>query len=359
MKLVSIFALTLAVGAVALGAPPKKPTPKKPTAKPTPAKPQQPGVKGASQMAGGAIRFGDLFALRSGFTYQILSARYSLDPLNDYEHDALSPDEKFLILKVAIKNNRQGSDNDTGGELLQAVDATNKTYDSGRYSLASKPGEEFSVNLKPGQGLGQGGVDPLEVSFKVNKDAKIVKLILKNGREGTKEEVLRFFLAGATEAEAGGKPDPKNIVSPLPAWASEGSMVPVGQPIPSYTYFMTLTGFSTATLSGEEAEEGKKWIFANIKVKNPWKTKKQGLFDFYGGDNIGNLVLIDGDGEKYHASKFLKAKKDEQPSDELDPNEEVSFRIGFQVPSDATFKTAKLGSSRGHLFVFDASTAGK
>jgi hypothetical protein len=362
MKFPRCLALILALAAPTLAAPPKKPAPKKPPAKPAPAKPKppQPGVKGASQMAGGAIRFGEIFALKSGFTYQILSARYSLDPRDDYSHDGLAADEKFLILTVAIKNNRRAGDNDTGGEFLQAVDATNKNFDNGLYALASKPGEAFAVNLKPGQGLGQGGVDPLEVAFKLGKDTKIVKLILKNGREGTSEEVLRFFVAGATEAEAGGKPDPKNILAPLPVWAVDGAVIPAGQTVPSYTYFLTFTGFTSAgSLNGQEAEEGKKWVFASVKVKNAWKSKKQSLYDFYGGDSIANLVLIDADGEKYPASRFLKAKKDEDPEGDLDPGEERAFRIAFQVAKDATFKTAKLGSSRGHLFLFDASAAGK
>ncbi|MGC4045028.1 MAG: hypothetical protein QM758_14655 [Armatimonas sp.] len=317
-------------------------------------------MKGAKQVAGGTVHFGDIFALKSGFTYQILSARYSLDPRDDYDRQALGASEKFLILKVAIKNNRQGSDNSTGGELLQAVDANNTVYESERYALASKPGEIFSAKLKPGQGVGQGGTDPLEVAFKMPAAARIVKLILKKGREGTSEDVVRFIIAGATEAEAGGKPDPKNVIAPLPTWAADGATVPVGQPIPSYTYFMTLTGFSTADmLAGHAPGAGKKWVFADVKVKDAWKAKKQGLFDFYGGASIANLVLIDGDGEKYHASKFLKAKRDEPPSDALEPAEELPFRIAFEVPKDATFKTAKLGCSRGHLFVFDASQAGK
>ena len=138
----TLFLLTplVLLAGVALGAPPKKTLPKKPPVKPAPAKP---GVKGAAQMAGGVIRFGEIFALKSGFTYQILSARYSLDPRDDYEHDALKADEKFLILRVAMKNNRKEGDNDTGGESLQAVDATGKLYDNGLYVLASKPGEEF------------------------------------------------------------------------------------------------------------------------------------------------------------------------------------------------------------------------
>lgn len=353
----SLFLLTplVLLAGLAAAAPPKKTV--KPPVKPKP--PTSVGVKGAAQMAGGALRFGEIFALKSGFTYQILSARYSLDP---FVQDSVSADEKFLVLRVAIKNNRKEGDTwfNPDAHAFQAVDSANQNREGNAYALGSKPDEPLSPSLKPGQGLGQGGGDPLEVAVKVPMTARLAKLILKQGREGASEEVLRFFLAGATEAEAGGKPDPTNVIAPLPAWAEAGATIPVGQAVPTKSYFMTLTGFSSAgSPSGQEPEEGKKWVFANVNVKNAFKSVKQGVFNFYGGDSINNLVLIDSDGEKYPASRFFKAKKDEEPDSDLDPGEERAFRIGFLVPKDAAFKSAKLGSPPGHVFLFDASAAGK
>ncbi len=317
------------------------------------------GVKGASQLAGGAIRFGELFALKDGFTYQILSARYSLDPFEAYEPIKPDKNEKLLILTVAIKNNQRDRDNFFGEHVVQAVDSANQIYESTAYALKSKPGEGFSPTLKPGQGLGQGGADPVELAIKLPQSTSLVKLILKQGREGTSEEVLRFFLAGATEVEAGGKPDPKNLIAPLPAWAAPDALVPLAQLLPSNSYFFQLTGFSTASKLGEtEAEEGKKWIFAHITVKNAWH-KSQNIYDFSGGDAINELVLRDMDGEKHPASQLLKAKRDEAAEGELDAGEERAFRIAFQVPKDATFKTVLLGSPGGHRYLFDASAAGK
>ncbi|MGC4045026.1 MAG: DUF4352 domain-containing protein [Armatimonas sp.] len=361
MKSVSIFALTLALGVVAVAAPPKKPTkpPVKPAAKPTPKPPSSPGVKGAGQVAGGVLKFGDLFALKSGFTYQILSARYSLEPFECYETLAPSTGEKLLILTVATKNNKRGEDNFFGDHLYQAVDDKNQNYENSSYLLRSQPGVGFSPTLKPGQGIGQGGTDPLEVAFKMPSDTRLVKLILKLGREGTSEEVTRFFLAGATEAEAGGKPDPKNLITPLPAWAQKGAIVPADQYVPSWTYQFKLNGFSKADKKGDEdAEEGKQWVYANVMVKNPFHNK-QNLFDFSGGDDIRQMVLIDGDGEKYPASYLLKAKQDETYEGELEPGEEKAYRVAFLVPKDATFKSVRLGAPRSNLFAFDASTAGK
>lgn len=331
----------------------------KPPAKPAAKPPATAGVKGAGQLAGAALRFGDLFALDSGFTYQILSARYSVEPFDDYTHLLPGRNEKLLILQVAIKNNRRDADNffDPANHTLQAIDSSNQNYDSAAYRLRSKPGEGFSPNLKPGQGLGQAGADPVEIAFRMPLDTRIVKLILQRRREGTREEVVRFFLAGATEAEAGGKPDPKNVVAPLPAWALPGATAAPGTSYPSGGFLFRFEGFASAEKLGEEEpEEGKRWVFARIAVKNALAAS-QPLFEFYQGDSIVDLVLVDAEGEKYMAAHFLKASKDEAPEGGLDPGEERVFRIGFKVPREAKFKTILLGSPAGHLYRFDATGA--
>lgn len=362
MKSIALFSLTLALLAPVLAVPPKKPTKppvKKPTPKPTPKPAQQPGVKGAGQMAGGVLKFGDLFAIKAGFTYQILGARYTLEPFECYDPTAPSTGEKLLVLTVAIKNNKRGEDNFFGEHPLQAVDEKGRNYESGYYALRSQGRAAFSPSLKPGQGIGQSNTDPLQVVFKMPADARIVKLILKEGREGTSEEVTRFFIAGATEAEAGGKPDPKNAIAPLPAWAQKDATVPTDQFVPSWLYQFKMNGFSKADKKGDEdASEGKHWVFASITVKNPLHDK-QGLYDFVGGDDIREMALIDTDGEKYPASYMLKAKRDEGYDGELEPGEERVYRIAFEVPKDATFKTVRLGAPRSNRYSFDASGAGK
>lgn len=333
----------------------------RPKPKPKPAQKPTVGVKGASQLSGGAIRFGELFALKSGFTFQILSARYTLDPFDGTPPLSPEGEEKLLILTVAIKNNRKAADNwfNSEGHVFQLVDNNNQNYEGYNFQQKSKPGVAFSPTLKPGQGIGQPGNDVLEVAVKLPLKARLVKIILKQGREGTSEEVLRFFLADATEAEAGGKPDPKNIIAPLPSVAAPDAIAQPGTSYPSHLFFFQLTGFASAdSVNGQAAEDGKKWVFANVLVKNALAAK-QSLFDFYAGDSISQLVLVDSDGEKYPAYQFLKAKRDEPAEGELDPGEERAFRIAFQVPKNATFKTVLLGSPRGHRYRFDASAAGK
>ncbi len=329
------------------------------SAQKTGTRPPTVGIKGAGQMAGAAIRFGEIFGLKSGFTYQVLSARYTIDPFADFI-DATNGDEKFVVLNIAIKNNRK-IDNwfNSDGHVIQAVDSMNQNFEGSTHIQASKPGEPFSPTLKPGQGLGQSATEQVMVAVKMPQTARLVKLILKQGREGTSEEVIRFFLADATEAEAGGKPDPKNVIAPLPKWAEKGAIIPMGQLVPSNSFYFKLNGYSTAAKLGDAAaEEGKQWVFAEVSVKNA-KQAPQAIFSFYLGDSVSQMVLIDADGEKYPAARFVKPKRDDDAEGNLEALEERNFRVAFQVPKNVVFKQARLGSPSHHQFLFDASMAGK
>src|SRR5437763_254947 len=61
-------------------------------------------VKGQKQMAGGPGVFGTVYPLNDGFNFEVIKARYSVEPYNAYETEIAKSDEKFLILTVAIKN---------------------------------------------------------------------------------------------------------------------------------------------------------------------------------------------------------------------------------------------------------------
>ncbi len=322
--------------------------------------PPSTGVKAAPQMTGGVNRFGDLIGLQTGWSFQILSARFTFDPFDDYTRMFPVANEKLLVLSVAIKNMSKGdSAFNPAAHSFQAIDVNNDVHEQTAYKLLSKPGVEFFPSLKPGQGFGQGGVNTVEVAIKVPLNTKLTKLILKQGRFGTKEEVVRFFLAGATEAEAGGKPDPKNVIAALPESAVKGTPDSVTGLYPSNNYYFRIDGFSTADkLGGQDLEEGKKWVIANVTIKNGLSVK-QGIWNFHGPVLGDNAVLIDTDGEKYAAVRFIRKKSDDEVSGEFEPNEQLPFRIAFMVPKSATFKSLKYGSVDGHSYLIDASTAGK
>src|SRR5207253_752830 len=74
-----------------------------------------------------------------------------------------------------------------------------------------------SFTLRPGQGLGQPELkDPLRVAFSIPMKARITKIMVNKARLGKNEEVLRYYVAGATKEEAGEPGDPKNVIAALP-----------------------------------------------------------------------------------------------------------------------------------------------
>ncbi|RYG71230.1 hypothetical protein EON80_05560, partial [bacterium] len=188
----------LALGAnVLTGVAQAAPAVKKPAAKAKPKAVPKLGIKKTPQMTGSVGRFGELYGLKSGFTYEILSARYSYDAFDDYSGLYPDPSQKLLVLKVAIKNGTP-ADNWFSGDQhsFQLQDANNQTYSGNSYRLAAKGSAETSLTLKPGQGAGLEPGNALEVAIPVADGANITKIVLQNGRKGSKDDVMRFFVAG-------------------------------------------------------------------------------------------------------------------------------------------------------------------
>ena len=127
---VSMLALTLAVSGAHAAAPAKKAVPPANTS------------RGTQQMKGGDGVFGTVYTLDDNTTnFEILSARYSVEPFNSYNMPVANNDQKFLILTVAIKNS---GTSDLGFNPEQttftAVDDANQNYQGWDYRQASSRG---------------------------------------------------------------------------------------------------------------------------------------------------------------------------------------------------------------------------
>ncbi|RYX82254.1 DUF4352 domain-containing protein [bacterium] len=329
----------------------KKPVAKAPVKKPPVKKPTI-GIKETPQMTGAVGRFGELYGLKSGFTFQILGARYSYDAFDDYSQLYPEPDQKLLVLRVALKNNTPADlyFSSTDHEFqLQA--SNNELYTGSAYRLRSQLSNDYSPTLKPGQGIGQGEDNPFEVAIPIPNGVTISKIILKKGRKGSTEEVMRFFVAGTEGGDA------KNIIAPPSVGNGKPPFKPEGFfPSSYYEFKINSVTFTSDPIAGTEPPENRQFAVVNITYKNA-TSKPQGYYDFLAG-GLDKVAFTDADGENYPASGdigVLKASSDERSEGEIAPDSEKTCRIVIPVPKNVALKTLIIGSAKGFRWTLDAS----
>jgi hypothetical protein len=353
--------LTTSPNAYAQGAGKKRATP--PVKKGTQTQKQN-EVRGTQQMTGAVGRFGEIYTLKSGFNFQIVSAHYSLAPYNAYSQVYVGSDQKLLILQIAIKNSgKQDAYYDTTSHTFTAVDQNNQNHMGDNYLLTSMGNKQPNFTIKPAQGIGQKPTDPLTVAIVVPTDVRIGKIILNQGRLNTSEDVMRFFVAGT---EGG---DPKNIVAPLPETIrdpadSTGVIVKAEIPGKAGTYYpsgyfsVRLDSFSypgDVNVNNAPAEEGKRFASAQVTVRND-SGVEQSFFQF-GDTSSNNLVTSEGDRITFLSDAGMRkpSRDAAQESRNLKPGEEVTFRCYFAIPKEVTAKTFTVGQPGCHQYTFDVS----
>ena len=366
----TLLTLTL-ISAPTLAAQPKKKTPtaKKPTATaPSATKPQVDGgqSRGTTQVAGGDGVFGTVYTLNDGFNFTILSTKYTIESHNDYDGTMAQTDEKLLWITFAVKNSDKDRDLSGGGLDVTLVDDHDQNFTprSGSVMLTSRGRQEISFTLKPGQGLGQDPTkDELSCAIAIPAKAKIVKIILNQGRKNVPDEkVVRYTIAG----NPGGSP--KNVIAPLPRYAADptdptGSTVAnpataiLGKFYPDGYFAIRLDSVelsSDTIYEKEKPEEGKTYAIFTFTGKNSFG-KIASTYDLTGQNDA--VVLRDADGEKYKVAgdpgyAFRKAKRDELfESTEIEVGEEFSYRYFFLIPKDAKPASITFGQGKyGHVY---------
>jgi hypothetical protein len=345
----------LAVTTAAAFAAPPKPKPKPNT------------VKGQGQLAGADGRFGTVYSLQNGFNLEILAAHYTMEPW--IAPDPLAPhaDQKLLIMDLAIKN-ATPRDNEWGTEhVFRYVDAQGQLYTDSNFALASTGMGSINLRLRPGQGLGQPALhDPFRTAILLPAKARIVKIMLNQGRLTAKEEkTFRYFVAGATKAEAGEEGDPKNVIAPLPenvrdpadpsgATALDAGKGTPGMPVPSGFFELRFDGFtySADAITGHAPAKGKRFAVATMHAKC---VAKVGRSEFYGleADNVERIT--DADGERYQPVAFLKASSPEEPKRIFEKGDEYTYRIVYELPANAQAKSMLLATREGRIWTYDVS----
>lgn len=361
LSLVLAFSL---VPALAAPVPKKKPAPKVP-----------PGdvSRGAHQLAGGDGVFGTVYTLQNEFNYEILSARYTIEPHNDYSGTQADRDGKLVWITFAIKNSDRTEARAWPGTEVTLIDDNNQNYTSGsgQTMLASQGSKESFGNLLPGQGLGQDPVkDELSIAIPVPGKAKIVKILLSTGRKNVPgEKVVRYGIAG----NPGGSP--KNVIKPLAKYAADptdptgatlaipGSVI-AGKYYPDGGFavrFDTLTTTTEPIYDKTPPTDGNVYVVANMTGKNIF-SRKASTFDFYASQS-DEITVRDSDGEKYRVFgdagyAFRHPKRDEAlQSTEIEVGEEFHFRYIFMLPKNAKPASITFGQARyGHAYKLDLTT---
>jgi nucleoid-associated protein YgaU len=327
-------------------------------------------VKGQEQLAGGDGQFGTVYSMKGGLNDEILSARYSVDAFPE-NNDFIAPDPngKILVLDIAIKN-AEKSDYYVRPWSLTAVDQSGHTYDAVDTVLASDPPHSFSHTLKPGEGLGQPGLhNPLRMFYALPNDARIVKLISNEPRLNVHEDVFRYYIAGATAAEAGKAGDPKNVIAPLPDSVRDPSdpsgatalktgkagKPGSGVPVPAGPYLVTLDSFGDApsdfTYDGSAADKGKKYVVAKMTMRNALVSDVE-VWAFNGR---GVLQLVDADGDTYDLLGLLKASHDEKvdTNHKVQAGDSYTVRAVWEVPSDLSATKLIYSATGGRPWEFE------
>lgn len=324
----------------------------KPKPKPKPRVAPKPGIgiKKQPQMTGAVGRFGEIYGLKSGYTYQILSARYSYEPFDDYDQTYAATGNKLLILRFAVKNDTPEDGVFLAGRhYFQVEEANHQLFEANYFRSSVDKNTGFEPHLKPGQGVGQGNDNIVEAAIPIAEGSPVIKLILSQGRKGSKEDVMRFFIAGAPNG------DPKNVIAPAPHDSKTTPLKPEGV-FPSGFFDLTVKGvsFVSGTFARQDAPDNRRWAVLTLGLKNPTSVAVN-MFSLFGRAD-GKVAFTDGDGESYPlTTEVLKASSDEVSDADLAPGQEKTVRVAFAVPLQGELKTLTLGANSGKYWVLDAS----
>ncbi|MBS1728223.1 MAG: DUF4352 domain-containing protein [Armatimonadetes bacterium] len=322
-------------------------------------------TKGQSQLAGGYARFGETYSLKSGWNFQFISAKYTVQPFLCYGDSLAMSGQKLLVIDFSLKNATH-DDMWFGGidQMISVFDDKGAKYSSCATQLESNGIKSMDRTLKPGQGIGQPELkDPLRVCFPVPLDAKITKIILNEPRLGKNEEVVRFLMAG-TDKES----DPKNIIAPLPknvadpsdptgAVALKAGLAKIGDVVPSGEFSFKVTGVTTtkeALDPDNPLEDGKQYVVVTVQAKNIWGDKAS----YFDAQDTDDNVLVDADGEKYHAAKVLKASSNEEADTgrQMDPDDTYTVRWVFVMSEKSKATVFRLrATSEAYTWAIDLS----
>jgi hypothetical protein len=311
-------------------------------------------------MAGANGKFGVTYTLTDNngllINYTILSAAYKIEPfwLNKNDADAPNSTQKVLEIHYKIKNPQSTDAYYNGADYIQVIDPLNetlRTHDGDGRDIIT--GNQADETLKPGQ-----GIDDIVTYALVPAAGPESKLILTLGRAGVNEKILRFPLGTAP-----------NIVKPLTApYAdpADATGFSAATEIPAtyetkyvsgfYNLTVSLPVLVTGALGNNTPDDGKKFMPVLVTLTNI--TQGQ---EYCNGELQTVVTDTDGDSLKPITDPLKPLHDDAWEGRMLDPGDTTSYRLVFEIPSDATLQKMKIATwidnsgDASQSFVYDLS----
>lgn len=315
-----------------------------------------PGPNGPTQETlpteSGAPTFGRPILLENKLQLNVLSMKYSVEPHPDYEGTMPQPDQKLVWITFSLKNLDPGETRQFAGFDATILDEAGNGYMGGSIENSTRRqstgNKSVFFQLQPGQSIGADPTkDELSAAIVVPFDTQIVKLQLNKSMVTAKGERITYNLTG------------KNTITPLPAYAATNP----GTAEPGKFYPGGYFGLRFDSLKLTEApvyhkaslESGMRYAVATFTAKNIF-SKKVNTFDLYAGQNEA-IIVTDTDGKTYKVTgdanyAFRHPTQDALlEGQELDLNQEVTYRYIFQVPKTARLASITFGQNRyGHIY---------
>jgi len=311
---------------------------------PKPATPAMPAASAGAQLAGDNGQLGTVYSIvkSNPIHFTLKSAAFTTKQVTISDYTYLpKADEKLLLLNFSVQNPSSQTEQFVRYDSLRftAVDAMNVNHEFIQNWGDAESHNSVGLNLKPKQ--------KIEVYTAIIVPAKgtVPKLMVLPPSEGD-GPVLRYDLRGNIAGLTAPIADPAD---PTGATALETVPAAVGAAYPYAEFDMTVEGFSYSNkpLEDEEMEEGQRYLFVTLLMKN-----KSAAASFLRSDTITPLIT-DTDGAELHYRDMFFATGNRSIGQDLKAGAEMRVRLVIDVPAGSTPAKLALKEDERRTYEFE------
>ena len=257
-------------------------------------------------------------------------------------------DQKLLVLHYTVHNPQKGEAHmrfDTFG--LTAVDSKNTNWESIGNIGAEQSGLAVDVQMKPAQKM------DVYTAVLVPAAGPMPKVIFKSGDD----RVVRYYPDQVVKGKnvcpvkplAAPFADPKDA-SGATALAHVPATLGVSYPMGETDVKVDSFAFSEKTINDTELDSNEHFLIITMTAKNAAQGKPVLRFDTY------DAKAIDSDGIAVeHRGDLLALSRDASIDMNLEPGQEMRFRMYMKVPKDAALRTFSLYRDDSRAYDYDIS----